>query len=165
MDHLQDDQLGFEGSLKKYRKRSHPLERVGTNGSLKAARGTQMPRKLSQQFQDWSPFGQRLLIVFPLVLSGMPAYHRGACESPGSISRATLKNLPNEEEGERGDCITWEKVKCRSSDKTQWLKCAGVCWCVCVTVCETSNARRGFQGPLHNCCGRHIKFLLCLLQS
>ena len=36
MDQLQDDQLGFEGSLKEDRKRSHPLEIVGTNGSLKA---------------------------------------------------------------------------------------------------------------------------------
>lgn len=34
---------------------------------------------------------------------GRLAYCRGARESPGSVSLATLKNLPDEEEGGTGD--------------------------------------------------------------
>ena len=52
---------------------SFPLEMIVKTYILRATHATQLPRNLSQQFQDCTQFGQSFLVVFPHALrAGLP---------------------------------------------------------------------------------------------
>ena len=111
----QGDQLGSVGPLKEPWKVFHYYMWL-SNCSLKGTHATQLPRNLSHQFQDRSPFGHRLLIFLPrqvlracLSTEQSPIEVQSLSQSPRRrtylVSRRLRERLHRIEESERGSCL------------------------------------------------------------
>ena len=111
----QGDQLGSEGSLKEPWKVFHYYMWL-SNCSLKGTHATQLPRNLSHQIQDRSPFGHRLLIFLPShVLRAylsteegpieVQALSQSPCRKTYLVCRRLRQWLHHIEESERGSCL------------------------------------------------------------